>query len=171
MKSMNFIVEIIPKPGENDRVINLLNLHWGSAKVVSRGKITDASKISRIMVKNENDELIGLATFKINKRDGSCELISINAEEKGKGIGTKLIKTLEKIAKEKGVKRIWLITTNDNYDAAIFYIKNGFRLVNVHKNALDVSRQLKPQIPKIGKYGIPMNDEWEFEKLINQAPE
>ena len=168
---MKFFVEITPKPEENDRVINLLSLHWCSAMIVSRGKITDASKISRIMVKNENGELIGLATFKINKRDGSCELVSINAEEKRKGIGTKLIKTLEKIAIKKGVKKIWLITTNDNYEAAIFYIKNGYRLVYVHKNALDVSRQLKPQIPKIGKYGIPMNDEWEFEKLINQAPE
>ncbi|HEX9089857.1 MAG TPA: hypothetical protein VF831_00125, partial [Anaerolineales bacterium] len=74
-------------------------------------------------------------------------------------------------AKETGVKRIWLITTNDNYEAAIFYIKNGYRLVDVHKNALDLSRQLKPQIPKIGKYGIPLNDEWEFEKLINHPAE
>jgi N-acetylglutamate synthase-like GNAT family acetyltransferase len=168
---MKFIVEITPIPEENDQVINLLSLHWCSAMIVSRGKITDASKVSRIMVKNENGELIGLATFTINERDGSCELVSINAEEQRKGIGTKMLKAMEKIAIEKGVKRIWLITTNDNYEAAIFYIKNGYRLVNVHQNALDVSRQLKPQIPKIGKYGIPMNDEWEFEKLFDQPPE
>lgn len=164
--NMKFTLELTPKPEHNDLVINFLNQHWGSVNVVSRGKITDASTISRIIVSSKDSGIIGLTTFLINDVDHSCELVSIDAEEKSKGIGTKMMKFLEKIAKEKGVKRIWLITTNDNYDAARFYIKNGYRLFAIHKDALDISRKLKPQIPKIGKYGIPLQDEWEFEKFL-----
>ncbi len=163
---MKFIVELTPNPEENALVAEFLTTHWVSEKIVTRGKITDASRISRIVGFDENGSLIGLATFSICDEDKSCELLSINAEVKRKGIGTRMLQSLEKVAKEQGVKRIWLITTNDNFEAAAFYIMNGYRLVNVHKNALDLSRQLKPQIPTIGKYGIPMQDEWEFEKVI-----
>ena len=101
-----------------------------------------------------------------NKKNNTCEGISINAVKQGKGIGTKMMKLFEKTAKKSGVKKIWFITTNDNWEAAIFYIKNGYRLVNIHKDALDISRKLKPQIPTKGKYGIPIQDEWEFEKYL-----
>lgn len=164
---MDIIVELIPSTEHNHSVVNILNRHWKSINMVTRGKIIDASAISRIIVMSEQGDVIGLTTFLINDEAHSCELVSINAEEPSKGIGTKMLRTLEQITKEKGVKRIWLITTNDNYEAATFYIKNGFRLVNVHKNALDLSRKLKPQISLIGKHGIPLQDEWEFEKILS----
>lgn len=163
---MKLILELEPKSINKIEVANFLKKHWGSEKIVSKGKITDASEISRILIKDEDNKIIGLATFSINNIDNSCELISIDSEEQRKGIGTKIIKLAEKTVKEKGIKRIWLITTNDNYEAAIFYIKNGYRLVKINKDALDISRKLKPQIPLIGKYGIPLQDEWEFEKYL-----
>jgi hypothetical protein len=36
-------------------------------------------------------------------------------------------------------------------------------LVAVHRNALEQSRKLKPQIPLIGEHGIPLRDEIELE--------
>jgi N-acetylglutamate synthase-like GNAT family acetyltransferase len=163
---MNIITEIKPKLKNNDKVKNFLKLHWGSENIVSKGKVTNASEISRVLVKDTKGEILGLATFLINNKDNSCELVSINARDTGKGIGSKLIKKVEEIAKERKVEKIWLVTTNDNYEAAVFYIKKGYRLVKVHKDALDVSRKLKPQIPLKGKHNIFLQDEWEFEKLL-----
>jgi hypothetical protein len=37
----------------------------------------------------------------------------------------------------------------------------------VHLRALELSRKLKPEIPKIGQYGIPLTDEIEFEYEFN----
>jgi len=159
---MKLILELKPNPINKNEVVKFLCKHWGSEKIVSKGKITDASEISRVLVKDINNKIVGLATFSVN--NNTCELISIDSEKQRKGIGTKMIKLIEKTVKEKGAKRIWLITTNDNYEAVIFYVKNGYRLVEIHKDALDISRKLKPQIPFIGKYGIPLQDEWEFEK-------
>ena len=163
---MNIVTEIKPNLENNNKVKKFLKLHWGSSYIASKGKLTDASEISRILVKDKKDEILGLATFLINSKDNSCELVSINAKEGGKGIGTKLINKVEEEVKKRKVKKVWLVTTNDNYEAAIFYIKKGYRLVKVHKDALDISRKLKPQIPLKGKHNIFLQDEWEFEKTL-----
>lgn len=163
---MNIVTEIKPKLENNSKVKKFIVSHWGSENIVSKGKLTNASKISRVIVKDKKGEILGLATFLISRKDNSCELVSIDARDQGKGIGTKMIKIVEETVKKNGAKKVWLITTNDNYEAAIFYIKNGYRLVKVHKDALDISRRLKPQIPLKGKHNIFLQDEWEFEKLI-----
>jgi len=47
-----------------------------------------------------------------------------------------------------------------------FYQKRGFELVAIHRNALEHSRKLKPEIPLTGKNGVPLRDEIELEMLL-----
>jgi len=47
-----------------------------------------------------------------------------------------------------------------------FYQKRGFDMANLYRNAMDVSRRLKPEIPLIGEDGIPLRHEIEFELLL-----
>lgn len=89
----------------------------------------------------------------------------MNAVIHNKGIGTALLRTVEKVGQKLKLKKIRLITTNDNVDALRFYQKRGFSIVAIHRNALEFSRKLKPEIPLIGNYGIPLRDEIELEKL------
>lgn len=96
-----------------------------------------------------------------------CELVTIDAGISRQGIGSQLLAQVENAARAVGCKKIWLITTNDNTDAAAFYTRRGYRLVAVHLDALDESRRLKPSIPTIGDRGIPLRDEWEFEKDLS----
>lgn len=56
-------------------------------------------------------------------------------------------------ARQCGCRRLWLITTNDN-------------LVAVHPNALKAARKIKPQIPLIGNWRIPLRDEIELELAL-----
>jgi hypothetical protein len=42
-------------------------------------------------------------------------------------------------------------------------------LVAVHRNALEKSRKLKPEIPLIGNDGIPIRDEIELELSLQDA--
>jgi hypothetical protein len=62
-----------------------------------------------------------------------------------------------------------LVTTNDNLNALRFYQKRGFVLVAVHRNALEVSRKLKPEIPLVGMDSIPLRDEIELEMMVDGA--
>ena len=50
-------------------------------------------------------------------------------------------------------------TSNDNLDAFRFYQRRGFRLERIVQGVIDDERELKPEIPLTGEYGIPLHDE------------
>jgi len=107
---------------------------------------------------------VGLLTYTISNDE--LEIVTLNAFDEGKGVGTALLGELEKLAKMKNCSRIWLITTNDNVDALRFYQKRGYEIKSVHRYAIEESRKIKPQLPFVGKYGIPIRDEIEMEKSL-----
>jgi hypothetical protein len=51
-------------------------------------------------------------------------------------------------------------------NALRFYQKRGFVLVAIHREAVRGARKLKPQIPFIGEFGIPLRDELELEMMM-----
>ena len=109
-------------------------------------------------------EPVGLVTYRMG--DGECEIISLDSLLEGQGIGSALIRAVQDAAVAAGCRRVWLITTNDNLAAIRFYQRRGFRLVAIHRDALELSRRLKPGIPLIGLDGIPLRDEIELELLL-----
>jgi hypothetical protein len=60
-----------------------------------------------------------------------------------------------------------LITTNDNTHALRFYQRRGLQLAALHRNAIEESRRLKPEIPQHGADGIPLRDELELELVLD----
>ncbi|MBZ0303030.1 MAG: GNAT family N-acetyltransferase, partial [Anaerolineae bacterium] len=92
-----------------------------------------------------------------------CEIVTLNSVQEGQGVGTALIEVVKQAAAEEGCTRLWLITTNDNFNALRFYQKRDFRIVAVYPGALDQSRKVKPEIPLFGYHGIPLRDEIELE--------
>jgi len=141
----------------------LLSEAWGDATIITRGNLHDAARLPGFIALS-HDRLIGLVTYKITKK--SCELISLNSLRPGLGIGSVLLAAVKHMAKEAGCHRLWLITTNDNTVALRFYQQRGFVLAAIHRNALDYSRELKPQIPMVGEDGIPIRDEIELDLIL-----
>ena len=79
------------------------------------------------------------------------------------GFGTALAGGVVERARAARVRRLWLITTNDNLDALRFYQRRGWRMAKVWPDAVGESRKIKPSIPETGAYGIPIRDEIELE--------
>lgn len=162
------------KTSDRNWVAQFMDEHWSSTKIVSRGKVYYAHLLPGFVAyegeepsEDEDDESleegdpIGLVTYNLENED--CEIITINSVKSELGVGAALIEAVKAAASESGIKRIWLITTNDNMHALRFYQRNGFHLVAVYPDALAESRKLKPQIPLVGKNGIPLRDEIELE--------
>jgi GNAT superfamily N-acetyltransferase len=147
-------------------MLQFISEQWGSNIIVSRGTIYTAHALPGFLAV-EQGERVGLITYHI--KGAECEIVSLDSTQPGKGIGTALIDAARQEAQRAGCKRLWLITTNDNLDALRFYQKRGFVLVAVHRNAIEHSRRLKPQIPQIGEYGIPIRDEIELELTLNNG--
>ncbi len=152
---------------DNDRdwVLSIAR-SWGADFVVSRGRKLFPAELDGHYALDPNGEKVGLVTFEIV--DDQCEIVTLDAFDKFRGIGTALLDAvIDHLHNVGGVKRLWLITTNDNLDAIRFYHRRGFTIAAIHVNALEHSRKLKPVIPTIGQYGIPLRDEIEFEMRLD----
>ena len=145
---------------DHPRVCQILAEHWGSPRVVTRGRVHEADTLPGFIAELEGQPL-GLVTFHIERSE--CEIVSLNSLRERVGIGTALLDAVRNVAAAARCHRLWLITTNDNLAAARFYQKRGWHLVAIHRNALDESRRLKPEIPQTGMDGIPLRDEIELE--------
>ncbi len=143
-------------------ITDFFHRHWGSTKMVISSGVYECDTLDGFAVLNETSEMTGLITYMLKGTE--CEIISLDSLEEKKGIGTVLIKEVEKVAYGKGCSRITLITTNDNLAALKFYQKRGFSMTTIHRNAVEKARQFKPEIPMIGNDGIPIRDEIELEK-------
>ena len=93
-----------------------------------------------------------------------CELLTLHAATRLSGIGSALVAVVVDTARAAACRRLWVVTTNDNVDALRFYQRRGFRISSVRPGAVDTSRErLKPEIPLVGNFGIPLRDEIELE--------
>ncbi|HEY7966558.1 MAG TPA: GNAT family N-acetyltransferase [Solirubrobacteraceae bacterium] len=140
-----------------------LRLAWGSATLVSRGRARDGATLPAF-VATAGDVLAGLATYEIEGRE--CELVTIEAFQPRRGIGSALMKEVAAAARAQGCARLWLVTTNDNLGALRFYQRRGLAIVAVHRGAVDEARALKPEIPLHGEDGIAIHDEIELELVL-----
>lgn len=143
----------------------LLNERWGGeGRVVVHGETFDARTLPA-MIAGEQE---GLATYQIRRANDRtfAELITLDAVRAGRGVGTALIEGLLSKLRVEGANVLRVTTTNDNLDAVRFYQRRGFQIIAVRPGAVDESRRIKPSIPAVGEYGIPIHDEIELERAI-----
>ncbi|KKM64251.1 hypothetical protein LCGC14_1503240 [marine sediment metagenome] len=149
----------------NDKIWlkKIIEDQWASFRVVTKGKIHYVDKLPGFVAFHDQKKL-GLLTYRMEENE--CEIITLNALIENIGVGTALLGQVETFCINKEVKRLWVITTNDNTDALRFYQKRGFKLRALYSNALKKSRKLKPEIPNEGFFGIKIRDEIELEKKL-----
>ena len=147
-------------PADQAWVSTFLTEQAGSSRMVSRGKLLDAVALPGF-VGLLAGERQGLLTYHLANNE--FEVFTLHTAVHNKGLGSALLKRAVDQANRLRCRRLWLITTNDNTQALRFYQKQGMLIAAVYINALEQSRQLKPQIPHIGNDNIPIRDEIELE--------
>jgi len=148
------------KTEDKTLVASFISKNWGSPIVVVKSKMYNSVELPGFIYK-ENEKIIGLITYKIE--NDYCEIVTLDSKLENKGLGTSLLNKVIDLSRKNTCKRIWLITTNDNTKAIRFYQKRGFEWNGFYKNAIKVSRRLKPEIPEFGFDSIPIKHEIEFE--------
>ncbi len=149
---------------QNRNLINtFIEQHWFTTTMIIRGKKIDMTKTEGFYF-SEEENIIGLITYIVY--NDVLEITSLDSLKENQGIGSKLIEAVIHEAKERKCQKIVLITTNDNINAIRFYQKRGFDMAHLYRNALDISRKMKPEIPLIGENSIPLRHEIEFELTI-----
>jgi ribosomal protein S18 acetylase RimI-like enzyme len=139
---------------------SVLSESWGSAAIVSRGRVYQADELPGFIAVQKGNPA-GIITYSLN--DKECEITTMNSLVEGKGIGSALVDAVKSVAVASKCKRLWLITTNDNTKALRWWQKRGFIFKAIYPGAVGKWRLLKPEIPLKGDDGIPIRDEIELE--------
>lgn len=134
---------------------------WGSTVVARLGVPIDAATLPALVARDATGAPVGLLTYEI--RADALEVVTIQVEREGVGIGRALMDEVRRVATRHGVTRVWLVTTDDNTRAHDFYRRWGMALVTVHRDGVARSRTVKLSIPMANARGVLIRDELEFE--------
>jgi len=147
------------KPTDKGLVEKIINKRWCGSFIVRKGEKVYPAELDGFIV-YDNEEIIGLVTYKIEHK--KLEITSIDSLIEHRGIGSLMIQSLIEHAHIEGISNLWLVTTNDNLKAISFYRKHGFKIAVIHEGAVSKSRLLKPSIPLRGYNDSPIKDEIEM---------
>jgi GNAT superfamily N-acetyltransferase len=151
------------EPSDRDWVRAFLKEHFGSTRVVSRTVLHQADDLPGFIALYGS---VPSALLTYCVIDDELEVVSLHAAISGRGLGSHLLASARQRARDLRCRRLWLITTNDNEPAIAFYTRWGMHLAAVHRGAITESRKLKPEISLFGVGGRPIEDEVEFELVL-----
>ncbi|MGK5739022.1 GNAT family N-acetyltransferase [Micromonospora sp. URMC 103] len=144
-------------PGDRASVDALHDREWGGPYVIVHDTRYDLRTLPTLVAVDGAGAVTGAL---VHRTDATgLEVVSLVAAVPGGGVGGSLLDAATAHAREVGLPRLWLVTTNDNLRALRFYQRRGLRLVAVDAGAVDRARRLKPGIPLVGEDGIPLHDE------------
>jgi GNAT superfamily N-acetyltransferase len=115
----------------------------------------------------------GLLTWLVDPDGAAAEIraLAVVEDRRAQGVGRALLDAAVAALAAAGVRRAWLVTTNDNLRALALYQKAGWRLAELRPGAVDAMRRtVKPSIPEAGEHGIPIRDELELVKQLQGEP-
>jgi GNAT superfamily N-acetyltransferase len=158
-------VKVRPREAADQAAAQAFLARHNSVRAARLGELVHPLDHPALLAEADDGHLLGVLTYVPEPGWEQCEVLTLHTAEQWHGTGTALIEAVEQLAAQHGCARLWVITTNDNVDALRFYQRRGFCLAAVHRGAVDDSRsRLKPEIPVVGAYGIPIRDEIELEK-------
>ena len=96
---------------------------------------------------------VGLAVVAV--RGDDYEVVAISSQVEGRGVGSALLARCRRDALERGCRRLWLCTTNNNVRALAFYQRQGLDLCAFRRDGVAESRRVKPSIPIHDPAGVP----------------
>ncbi len=145
---MNVIIEL-PKLDDFKEVNKLakqvheLHVNWRPDLFLSVNEVIDKEdfeemiRAEEICVAKIQDEIVGYMTFNIKEKNNpsmryrkqlQIEALCVDEKNRGKGIGTSLLKYAKEYGKENGCTDIYLTVNEENEKAIKLYEKFGFKI-------------------------------------------
>lgn len=129
---------------------------WYNAHMIEKAKLEDLDKIFEIscqlfdwkksqleeclkdentifLLKKQEKQVFGFLIAQNLVDSFNILLIATKTDCQKTGIGTRLLKELEDVAKKQKIEKIWLEVKNTNSNAIKFYEKQNFKLIATRK--------------------------------------
>jgi amino-acid N-acetyltransferase len=85
--------------------------------------IMKPGKARFLMMRNDDDEIIGAAGIEVYGQHGLLRSLVVKADERNQGLGARLTSSLESRARRQGIHTLYLLTTT----AEKFFTARGYR--------------------------------------------
>jgi len=82
-----------------------------------------------VLVYKELDRIIGFVTYKIKGNAATIGLIAVSSDFQGKGIGKKLVESVQNAILDKDRTALQIPTQLENTSACLFYEKLGYKII------------------------------------------
>jgi N-acetylglutamate synthase-like GNAT family acetyltransferase len=147
---------------DRDQLAALIHGSWGTTRMATRGRLLDVSQVPGFIAQDDAGQWLGVAGYEVE--GPALEVVLLEAFVPQQGAGAALLAACVEVARRHELRRLWLITTNDNTDALRFYQRRGFVMIALHRDAVTRAREtIKPEIGASGAHDIPIRDEIELE--------
>jgi ribosomal protein S18 acetylase RimI-like enzyme len=90
------------------------------ASVTAAGAVT--------LVALRGDQPVGFGVLEFRRGDAALQAIAVEARERGRGVGGRLMHAVEHAARKQGAAALRLCTAQANVEALALFIKHGFRI-------------------------------------------
>lgn len=157
-------MSLIVRPlGPADDLTGWFVANWGGDTMVAHGRVFRPVELSGLVAERKG-HVGGVVTWVVE--GDTMEIVSLDASRRREGIGSRLVAGAIEAARDLGLRRVALTTTNDNCTAMVFWQTMGFRFVALRPDAVTQNRHLKSTIPEAGDNGVPIRDELDLELLL-----
>ena len=139
-------IEDFKKVNELAKQVHELHVNWrpdlflSVDEVISKEDFEKMIQAKEIFVAKLQDEIVGYITFNIKEKNNhsmryrkqlQIEAICVDEKNRGKGIGTELLKYVKKFGKENNCTDIYLTVNEENENAIKVYEEFGFKVKSI----------------------------------------
>lgn len=116
------------------------DLYLDIDEVIKKEDLKEKIQSNEIIVAKMQNNIVGYVTFNIQEKNNPImryrkqlhiEAICVDEKNRGRGIGTELLKFVRVIAKKNNCTDMYLTVNEENINAIKIYEKFGFRVKNI----------------------------------------
>lgn len=109
-------------------------------EVISKENFEEMIEAKEIFIAKIQDEIVGYITFNIKEKNNpsmryrkqlKIEAICVDEKNRGKGIGTELLKHIKEFGKENNCTDLYLTVNKENENAIKVYEEFGFKVKSI----------------------------------------
>lgn len=151
-------------PADLQMIRTLALYFWKETEMECFDTVYDMLTLPSLLI-CEGEKVVGCLTYSEDLGDDALTLVMLNILPgyNGRGGGRALLAVAETLAREKGLGRLRVATSNDNLLGLYFYQRAGFVITGVKVNAIKADSDGDDLQ---GFAGIPIRDEIQLERLL-----
>ncbi len=104
-------------------------------------ELVEAGRVQLRVAENGAGEVVGYTVLWAVGDEAELANIAVRAEDRGKGIGRRLLDDVLEVARRRGVRTVFLEVRESNHRAAGMYLRRGFRQVGTRRNYYTAPRE------------------------------